>query len=333
MDIQETAVAMVRATRECEQLAKQLAAWIEDRSRKQLPIGIPDIESYLKLRSIRTGLEDLGLRFQNCLEAYDHLLASAPFTCAPFTCDPTEKLDDRSIYVVYAYMERMSMFAFPRPSLFRPPCLNVTAAIGHLLDLRGNKRTTIRFKDGSELLNRQLVVPRNVPAEAISADSVAGYCLGMTLNGKRLSFTLLRHLIQEGSKNILAHIIRTEKALGSVVSPDKLLLTVLHEMPSGGVLQTIAAIEEAFPGTIAAAEDAFGRNALWFALRLFALRWNADAASAVGEYLVSHGCDPDKPFGDAGGRFSWNTMARIVTAIERYERSLPADERGAIVGI
>ena len=115
---------------------------------------------------------------------------------------------------------------------------------------------------------------------------------------------------------------------------DKLLLTVLHEMPSGGVLQTIEAIEETFPGTIASAEDAFGCNALWFALRLFVHRGNADAASAVGEYLVSHGCDPDKTFGDTGKRrFSWNTMARIVNAIERYEQSLPADERGVIVGI
>ena len=115
---------------------------------------------------------------------------------------------------------------------------------------------------------------------------------------------------------------------------DKLLLTVLHEMPSGGVLQTIEAIEETFPGTIASAEDAFGRNALWFALRLFVLRGNADTASAVGEYLVSQGCDPDKTFGDTGKRrFSWNTMARIVSAIERYEQSLPADERGVIVGI
>lgn len=104
-------------------------------------------------------------------------------------------------------------------------------------------------------------------------------------------------------------------------------------MPSGGVLQTIEAIEETFSGTIASAEDAFGRNALWFALRLFVLRGNADTASAVGEYLVSNGCDPDKPFADGRNGFSWNTMARIVSAIERYEQSLPADERGVIVGI
>ena len=222
----------------------------------------------------------------------------------------------------------------PHLVLFPSPWSDIVAAIAHLRDLRVFKRTTIRFKDGSELLDRRLCIPRNVPLEAISADNVAGYSFGMTLNGKRLSFMLLRHLIQEGCKNILAHVVRTEKALGTVMSPDKLLLTVLHEMPSGGVLQTIAVIEETFPGTIASAEDAFGRNGLWFALRLFVHRGNADAAFAVGEYLVSHGCDPDKAFGDTGKRgFSWNTMARIVNAIERYEQSLPADERGVIVGI
>ena len=49
--------------------------------------------------------------------------------------------------------------------------------------------------------------------------------------------------------------------------------------------------------------------------------------------ISGQGCDPDKPFADGRNGFSWNTMARIVYAIERYEQSLPADERGVIVGI
>ena len=85
MDIQETAVAMVRAIRECERLAKQLAAWLEDRSRTQLPIGTPDIESYLELRSIQTPLKDIGQRFQDYLEAYDRLLFCSPIGCEPPT--------------------------------------------------------------------------------------------------------------------------------------------------------------------------------------------------------------------------------------------------------
>ena len=174
MDVQETAVEMVRAIRECERLAAQLAALLDDRSRRQLAVRILDIEAYQKLKRIRIPFENIGKRFRDCLEAYGQLLSGSPIIC-----DSPETMDDRSIYLVFSYMEGLTRPAFPRrsfPSSFSSSCSGIVAAIAHLLDLRWNSRRTIRFKDGSELLNRQLAVPRNVPVEAISADNVAGYC-------------------------------------------------------------------------------------------------------------------------------------------------------------
>jgi hypothetical protein len=80
------------------------------------------------------------------------------------------------------------------------------------------------------------------------------------------------------------------------------------------VLPLIVAIEETFPGTIRTAENEFGGNALWFTLHLYVD--HADIASDVGQYLATHGCNPNEPFDDRC--FSWNTMARVSSAIERY---------------
>ena len=195
--------------------------------------------------------------------------------------------------------------------------------------------TKITFKDGTELTNRAFAVPKNLPEDAISADNVAAFHLGMDIRGKRLSVSLLRHLISKRCRNILEHVIRNDRSLPKTISPANLLLVVLNVMEPEHMLQTITAIEETYPGTIKTAEDAQGRNALWFALRLYDygdietrikhhLYGFADDATSVaksiGAYLAAHGCDPDKPFNNEG--FSWNTVSRIMDIVETRVKQL-----------
>ena len=140
----------------------------------------------------------------------------------------------------------------------------------------------------------------------------------MNLCGKTVSFSLLRHLIANRCVNILEYIIRNEKSLSKTIPPINLLLTTLIEWPSPDAkspLQVLVAIEETYPGTIKSAEDANGNNALWFAVYLVS-NW-PDITSEIGKYFASCGCDLDKPF-KAG--FSWNTMARVITIIERHKQ-------------
>ena len=156
---------------------------------------------------------------------------------------------------------------------------------------------------------------------AISADDVAGFCLGMDINGKRLSPTLLRYLMQKRCENILAHLIKVNKKLPDVYPPEKLLLTVLYEMDRCPLLPIIKAIEETFPGTIKSAEDASHRNALWYTLRHHSQVRHANFCCAleiedVEQYLLTKGCDPAKVSND---RFSWQTMRRVINVVKHYE--------------
>lgn len=226
--------------------------------------------------------------------------------------DSPEALDDEAIYALYTLTERGSYIStYPRAEII--DAINCVS-----FSRRQPRRENIVFKDGTILLDHQLAVPKNLPEDAISADNVAQFCIGMNLAGKQLSFTLLRHLIANKCVKILEYIVRNEKKLSKDISPIKLLLTTLVEWPSPVVtspLQVLAAIEETYPGTITSAEDAKGNNALWFASYLVN-NWS-DIALGIGNYFASCGCDLDKPF-RAG--FSWNTMIRLMSIIKRHEQ-------------
>ena len=226
---------------------------------------------------------------------------------------PTE-LDDKTIYSLYLYIKSEGV------TLNLKPFSEITYAAQALCQSWQSCKT-IEFLDGTKLLNRQLIVPKNLPEEAISADDVAGFCLGMDINGKRLSPTLLRYLMQKRCVNILEHLIKVNKKLPDVYPPENLLLTVLYEMERCPLLPIIKAIEETFPGTIKSAEDASHRNALWYTLRHHSQVRHANFCCAtdiedVEQYLLSKGCDPAKPSSD---RFSWQTMRRVINVVKHYE--------------
>ena len=204
----------------------------------------------------------------------------------------------------------------------KDPCRdNVTTTIQALYQT-GQFRETIEFKDGTKLLDRQLIVPKNLPEEAISSDNVASFCLGMDISGKQLSQTVLRYLMKKDCVNILEHLIRTNKKIPDVYPPENLLLSVLYTMGWCPLLPVIKAIEETFPGTIKSAEDASHRNALWYTLRHHRLWDNRNPCHCaldtedIEQYLLWKGCDPFKTSNDL---FSWQAMARLMRIIERYE--------------
>lgn len=237
-----------------------------------------------------------------------------------------DELDDKTIYSLYLYIKKCGV-----PTPFLEPASEITCAIKaicHPTPPLCNERGTIltlkpiEFKDGTKRLFRRLNAIGNLPEDAISSDNVAGFCLGMDINGKRLSQTLLRYLMQKRCVNILEHLIRTNKKLPGVYPPENLLLSVLYEMDGCPLMPIVKAIEETFPGTINSAEDASCRNALWYTLRHHSqiphvnLCWALDIED-VEQYLLSKGCDPAAPSND---RFSWQTMERVINVVKRYEK-------------
>ena len=315
MDSNRIIDALTEATRGLEQLVESLKAPNKDCA------GIADIRLFAELDAVEIALAAIE---GSCRELRDvregFVDRISPFAHIVLPDD----LDDETIYSLYALVEKGGHI-WPRDHR------GIINAIHYCCSMRDRyRRPTITFKDGTELTDRAFAVPKNLPEDAISADNVAAFRLGMDIRGKRLSISLLRHLIAARCRNILEHVIRNDRSLPKTISPENLLLIVLHEMEPDHVLQTIAAIEETYPGTIKMAEDERGRNALWFALRLYdygdiatrtRLHLNGfvdDATSAaenIGAYLAAHGCDPDKPLNNEG--FSWNTVSRIMNIVQK----------------
>ena len=282
-------------------------------------LDVSDIMMLAQVHSITSSIKKLGnlnSALNNCLdECADH------FSC-PSQFDLPETLPDDTIYALYLLAKRRA----DRSYYSVDPHSEITNAIGHIISAsRWRKPEIITFKDGTRLLNRQITVPKNLPDGAIATDNVAQFCIGMSLTGKHLSVTLLRHLIAKRCVNILEHVIRNNPTLKKTISPENLLFIILTEMPNTDyIIPIIAAIEETFPGTIKTAEDSYGNNSLWFAAKRYGSHsrhpggyFGSDMMTKVGQYLTSYGCDPDKPFKDG---FSWNTIIRVITIIERHEQ-------------
>ena len=315
MDSNRIIDALTEATRGLEQLVESLKAPNKDCA------GIADIRLFAELDAVEIALaaiEGSCREFRDVREGFVDRISPGAHIVLP------DDLDDETIYSLYAFVEKGGHI-WPRDHR------GIINAIHYCCSMCDRyRRPTITFKDGTELTDRAFAIPKNLPEDAISVDSVAAFRLGMDIRGKRLSISLLRHLIAERCRNILEHIIRNDRSLPKTISPENLLLIVLHEMEPDHVLQTIAAIEETYPGTIKMAEDERGRNALWFALRLYdygdiatridhRLHGFVDdatiVAKSIGEHLASHGCDPDKPFNNEG--FSWNTVSRIMDIVQK----------------
>lgn len=272
-----------------------------------------DVSDIMKLTQIETVNSSLAEFMSISSTLTDRLNAYERPISRTIRIGSSETLTDDTIYALYSLAKKR------RDYIYTNPDSEIVDAVNHIASWTwGCDREKIEFKDGTILLNRQLAVPKNLPDDAISADNVALFCIGMNLGGKQLSFTLLRHLIARRCVNILEYIVRNEKKLRKTISPGNLLLTTLIEWPSPDVkspLQVLVAIEETYPGTIKSAEDAYGNNTLWFAAPLIRNQPN-NLVSEIGKYFASCGCDLDKPF-KAG--FSWNTMVHVMSIIEHHE--------------
>lgn len=224
-------------------------------------------------------------------------------------CTPTRKideLDDDTIYSVYLFMTRCR--GVPHSPL--------SSAILYLARLK--QHDDIRYADGTIMRKQPSVVPPHIPNRAIQSDNIAEFCIKRDLFGTRLSPSLVLHLVSKRAVNILEHLIRHDKDIFRAFSPDKLLLLVISVLDSPRLTQVVAAIEETAPGTIAAAVDAFGGNALIHALR-FPPRWawgrnNPDVLSALEPYLLAHGANPDKPTCTG---FSYRSLSRILAILNQ----------------
>ena len=284
---------------------------ITDRCTNNASVTIGDLHllhDLAPLESSLTRLSQSGTQLKSTMDGYCRWLGRRRAIILP------DELDDKTVYSLYLYIKNEGT------TLNLEPISEITYAAQALCQ-SGQFRKTIEFKDGTKLLDRQLIAPKNLPEEAISSDNVASFCLEMDISGKRLSPTLLRYLMQKRCVNILDHLIRINKKLPGVYPPENLLLTVLYEMDGCPLLPIIKAIEETFPGTIKSAEDASCRNALWYTLRHHSQVHHVNFCRAldiedVEQYLLSKGCDPAKASND---HFSWQTMARLMRIIEHYE--------------
>ena len=319
MDTNGIIKALTEATQGLAQLVESLNA------RRGNCKGIAAIRQFAELDAVEIALANIeGLRhqFRDVKEEYGHWISS------PVLIDLPDDLDDETIFSLYVFVEKNG-FIWPRG---HREIIKAIEEIHYCCRMRHHpRRPTITFKDGTQLTDHAFAVPKNLPEDAISADNVAAFHLGMDIRGKRLSVSLLRHLISKRCRNILEHVIRNDRSLPKTISPANLLLVVLNGMEPDHMLQTIAAIEETYPGTIKMAEDEQGHNALWFSLRLYDdgdietrikhhlngfVGDETSVAKSIGAYLAAHGCDPDKPFNNEG--FSWNTVSRIMDIVEKH---------------
>jgi len=267
------------------------------------------LNEFVALKSSLNRLSHSSRNINNGIDGYCRWLSRRQTIILP------AELDDKTVYSLYLYIKSEGV------TLNLEPATEIIYAAQALCQ-SWQSRKTIEFKDGTKLLDRQLIAPKNLPEEAISSDNVASFCLGMDISGKQLSQTVLRYLMKKDCVNILEHLIRTNKKIPDVYPPENLLLSVLHTMGWCPLLPVIKAIEETFPGTIKSAEDASHRNALWYTLRHHRLWDNRNPCHCaldtedVEQYLLWKGCDPFKTSNDL---FSWQAMARLMRIIEHYE--------------
>ena len=308
MDTKELITTLNKLSHELDRICDS----VKDPCKDNVTTTISDLHLLNELVALESSLTRLSTshsHLNNGIDAYCRWLSRRRAIILP------DKLDDKTVYSLYLYIKNEGS------TLNLEPISEIMYAAQALCQ-SWQFRKTIEFKDGTKLLDRQLIVPKKLPEEAISSDNVASFCLEMDISGKRLSPTLLRYLMKKDCVNILEHLIRTNKIIPDVYPPENLLLSVLHTMGWCPLLPVIKAIEETFPGTIKSADDTSHRNALWYTLRHHR-PWNnrnpchcAQDIEDVEQYLLWKGCDPFKTSNDL---FSWQTMARLMRIIERYE--------------
>lgn len=225
-----------------------------------------------------------------------------------------DDMDDNTVFAVF----RLVLRTRPMWHLFDS---QIGSAIAHLKDARLLvPLQELVFPDRTKVVLRARAVPRDIPEDTLKDDDLPRFCMLTTLRGRHTTRTVLQLLVQHRAARILEHLVRTDKKLPRIYSPDKLLLLVLAFMNDDRVPQVVAAIEETYPGTVAAAEDASRRNALWHALRFrsscrIGHFHSDDVATALAQYLLSHGCNPDRVSSDG---FSWRAMSRLLDILDRH---------------
>ena len=308
MDTKELITTLNKLSHELDRICD----FVKDPCKDNVTTTISDLHLLNELVTLESSLTRLSTshsHLNNGIDAYCRWLRRRREIILP------DELDDKTVYSLYLYIKNEGI------TLNLEPISEITYAAQALCQ-PGQFRKTIEFKDGTKLLDRQLIVPKNLPEEAISSDNVASFCLGMDISGKQLSQTVLRYLMKKDCVHILEHLIRTNKKIPDVYPPENLLLSVLHTMGWCPLLPVIKAIEGTFPGTIKSAEDASHRNALWYTLRHHRLWDNRNPCHCaldtedVEQYLLWKGCDPFKTSNDL---FSWQAMVRLMRIIDHYE--------------
>lgn len=227
-----------------------------------------------------------------------------------------DEMDDDIVYSVYLFIA-----SCPFVDKANLHLTQIGSAILHLdhLNRSDDRLRDLFFADGTWTHTFPRVVPQNLPDHAILADNVAECCLAMTLSGKRLSRSLVLHLVSRHAAGILAHLVRHDKTVFRAFSPEKLLLIAISTLNSPRVPEVVAAIEETAPGAIAAAGDANGFNALVHAARFHPGNprgWSdQEVFSALTSYLLAHGADPDQR---PRSGFSYRTLSRLLDIIARH---------------
>ena len=210
MNIKDLRATLVKLTNELELTVRSIA----ERCKAKTEVTVEDLlllHDLAPIESSLTCLSQSSAQLKCTIDGYYQWITRHREVLLP------TELDDKTVYSLYLYIKSEGV------TLNLEPFSEITYAAQALCQSWQSCKT-IEFSDGTKLFNRQLIVPKNLPEEAISADDVAGFCLGMDINGKRLSPTLLRYLMQKRCVNILAHLIKVNKKLLDVYPPENLLL-------------------------------------------------------------------------------------------------------------
>lgn len=250
-----------------------------------------------------------GNVFSRWCQAHRHALRCA-------SLKRLDEMDDDIVYSVYLFM---ACFRFV--DRYTLPLTQIGSVIIHLVHRyrHDDMHDDLVFADGTKTHKYPRVVPKDLPDHAILTDNVAEFCLHMTLSGKRLSRSFVLHLVSKHAAGILAHLVRHDKSIFRAFSPEKLLLLAISTLDSTRVPEAVAAIEDAAPGTIAAAVDVSGFNALVHAARFHPgcpRGWSdQEVFSVLESYLLAHGANPDQR---PRRGFSYRTLTRLLDIIARH---------------
>ncbi len=124
--------------------------------------------------------------------------------------------------------------------------------------------------------------------EAVLQDSLPSFEIMRQMCGKKLSLSLIQHLLSAHASNIMTYLIMEyEEKLKSLFMPQDLLFYVCETWDEVPALQLLKTLQHKYPNLIQTARDEYGNNALWYAF------YNPSKSQKIIEFLKTAGCDPD----------------------------------------